>query len=192
MSLLFNQLMERLSPDRTIHDVQSRVNLAINSYSSGPVRIDTQQAFMDDLERFASHVHSSCFGDAAAWYGQNVSHGGRCTYWLREIYGSSGERAAFRIARSGAEGGLLGIRRRLAEHLAKGWIANQIGAIVSECLSQLDFHGRAALAQEYLANFGHLLPLAIRTASETELNIHLQPLLERHPYLILEMRSVTR
>lgn len=54
------------------------------------------------------------------------------------------------------------------------------------------FSGGTALAQEYLDNFGHVLPLSINNSSATELNVHLQSLLERHPYLMLEMRGVTR
>lgn len=50
---------------------------------------------------------------------------GRCITHLLKIYGENGEKAAFEMVRTGVEGGIYAVLKRLAKQMAKEYARNE-------------------------------------------------------------------
>ena len=113
-----------------------------------------------------------------------------CVRVLLKVYGSSGEKAAFEMVRTGNDGGLNAVLRSVAMHVAEGYAKMEIQARVDAYLRELAVDQQLAASSEYLAKHGHLLPTEMTEKSAARIHANFAKVLENHPWLIQKIHEV--
>jgi len=117
---------------------------------------------------------------------------GRAVRILTKVYGRSGEKAAFEMARTGNEQGLYGVFKAVAMRIADELSKNEITARVDAFWKSHTPDEILEASTEYLDRYGHLLPSEMTEASAARLRGGFFKVLENHPKLVQRLRRVGR
>jgi len=117
---------------------------------------------------------------------------GCCVRLLDRDYGKSGQQAAFELARTGNEGGLYAVLKRLAERVIEKYGENEVSAKVGRWWNTLDVDEQLAAATEYIEKYDHLLPSELTERGGIRIKGNFIRVLEEHPRMIQRMRRVGR
>lgn len=190
MTTKLERLLDSLDPSRNLDQVSARVDRAINSLRLPSGAISRWEDFQEVMTHFYCHVENmilcverSPFPDAD-WP--------RCLEQLRKAYGSSGEKTAFEIARTGLEGGLYAVLKNVAARMMEKYSGNEISARINQFWNDLSNAERFAVMDEYLAKYGHLLPSEMTEGSAARLRANFTKVLVQHPHLIRGLRTTLR
>ncbi|MCK4342367.1 MAG: hypothetical protein KAY37_11665 [Phycisphaerae bacterium] len=131
MTSKLEALLARIHPNRTIDAITRDVDAALNSLSACPALITKWPEFVALMGRFHRHIEARILhlpdGVSA---GDMEFSWSRCIGILNRAYGSSGPKAAFEMARTGNEGGIYAVLRKVADLTAEEYVSNTIGACV--------------------------------------------------------------
>ena len=111
---------------------------------------------------------------------------------LVRAYGSNGEKAAFEMARTGNEGGLYAVLKKMAQTMGEHYAENEVSAKVLFYWNGLTVPEKLAAADEYLGKYGHLLPSELTEGSAGRVRANLPKVLEEHPRLLRRLRGIGR
>lgn len=192
MPTKLDRVLAGIDPDKTLELTAARVDAAMNSFPLGTAQIIDWQKFQACLADFLCHVEANVLRLSGSFGGDRDHYWSRCVQSLQGAYGSSGEKAAFEMARTCAEGGLYAVLKALATRIAEEYAQNEISARISQYGESLSLDEKLAAATEYLEKFGHLLPSEITEGSAARLRANFPKVLEKHPHLIKATRSVGR
>ena len=131
------QLLSDIDPSRTYDITFARVDEAINTFCFEYSRIDNWEDFKKCLTQFFCHVESTVLCVRKEIHSNSDFHWGRCMDLLGRIYGSSGQKAAFEMARTGTEGGLFSVLRTIALRMAEESTENEVLARINNYWYQL-------------------------------------------------------
>jgi len=192
MQTELDRLLAGISPEKTIVKTFNRANEAINTFHPKSALIENWDEFRCCMEEFMRHVerHSLRFHgsvDISSDY-----YWSQCVRVLLKVYGSSGEKAAFEMVRTGNDGGLNSVIRSVAMHAAEGYIKMEIQAKVNAYLNSLSNDQQLAASCEYLTKHGHLLPSEMTEASAARIHAEFRKVLEKHSWLLLKLHEVGR
>ena len=115
---------------------------------------------------------------------------GRCVRLLQNEYGSSGEKAAFEMARTGTQGGLYAVLISVAKQMVEEYASNEIRARISHYWHSLSVDEQLAATDEYLSKFGHLLPSELTERSAARIKTNFIKVLEEHMKMVKRIRNV--
>jgi len=192
MATDLEQFLAGLDPEHVLEDAYRRADEAINSFPIQSGRITNWNQFTSTMTGFVSHVESRILKLREPVCGSPDFEWGRAARILIKIYGPSGEKAAFEMARTGNEGGLYGtlkaVAMRIAEDLSTNEIASRVDAFRRSCSPEefLD------ASNEYLERYGHLLPSEMTEASAARIRERFHRILEKHPKLLQRLRHSSR
>jgi len=192
MSTKLDRLLESIDPNRTLDVVSARTDRAVNSFSMDTARIDQWEGFKSCMASFYRHVFTTVLRASGQPELPLDSCWGRCVRLLDEAYGRNGEKAAFEMSRTGAEGGLYGVLRTVAGLVAEELAHNEITARVGRYWDSLSVDEQLDAATEYLEKYGHLLPSELTEGSAARIRANFPRVLERHPALTRRMRRLGR
>lgn len=192
MSTALDELLDSIHPQRTLEAVEKRADEAINTFAAPGGEIVDWDAFRACLIGFLQHLDicllclfEPCPMDVDfAW--------GRCTQILMRLYGRSGEKAAFEMARTGNDGGLYAVLKAMARRLAEHYAESEILARIHTYWNALSPEAQIAAGDEYVRKHGHLLPSELTEGSATRVLADLPTVLSEHPRLIQRLRRVGR
>jgi len=193
MSTRLDSLLQSIAPERTLEELDRRVDGALNSFLAESQLTDWN-AFRRCLVRFLSHVDSRLLRVP----GQRMPEAdldyqwGRCCQVLMKLYGSSGEKAAFEMARTGNQGGLRSVLRKFARERAKELAESEVAAKVGTYWNGLSATEKLTASDEYLSKYGHLLPSELTEKSAARIRANLPRVLQEHPELLQRMQQVGR
>jgi hypothetical protein len=192
MQTELDKLLNSISPEKVIVATFDRANEAINTFHPKSALIENWDEFRDSMVEFLRHVeHHSLRLRGSVDISSDY-------YWslgvrvLLNVYGLSGEKAAFEMARTGNDGGLNAVLRSVAMHVAEGYAKTEIQAKVDAYLKDLTIDQQLAASSEYLAKHGHLLPSEITEKSAARIHANFGTVLEKHPWLILKLHEIGR
>ncbi|MBW1744312.1 MAG: hypothetical protein JRJ47_12930 [Deltaproteobacteria bacterium] len=111
---------------------------------------------------------------------------------MLKIYGFNGEKAAMEIARTGKEGGIYGILKRIAKQMIEKYAGNEIRAKISHYWHPLSTDEQLDATDEYLEKYGHLFPSELTEGTAVRIKAGFVKVLEQHPHLIMRLRKVGR
>ena len=192
MQTELDRLLARISPEKVIVKTFNRANEAINTFnvkSAQPNEWDEFRCCMADFlqhtERHSLRLHSPA-AMASDYYWP------LCVRVLMKVYGSSGEKAAFEMARTGCGGGLYALLRSVAMHVAEEYAKTEIQAKVNAYLDDLTVEKQLEASSEYIAKYGRFLPSEITEASAARIHSEFRQVLQRHPWMILKIHDVGR
>lgn len=192
MATKLQRLLDSIDPARTLAEVDARVDEAFNSCPASAARITEWEEFRTCLVRFLRHVEARVLRLRTSPSMSLDFDWRRCVASLHAIYGRSGEKAAFELARTGAEDGLYGVLKALARQIAQQYASNEIRGRIGIYWDGLTTEERLAAASEYLGKFGHLLPAELVEGSAARVRANLPAVLEEHPRLLQRTRRVGR
>jgi len=187
-----DKLLAFISPDKTIVETYNRANEAINKFHPCTAQILNWDQFRYCIADFLRHVD---FCTLRLRRPVDVSwecYWEHCVRILLGIYGSSGEKTAFEMARTGNEGGLYSVLKAVAMHRAEEYIQNEISAKVTAYLESLSIDEQLEACSEYISKYGHLLPPEITEGGAIRIRANFRKLLEKHPRVLLKFQGVGR
>jgi len=186
------RVLEDLDPERTIEDAFRRADEAINSFPMRCAQITDWNEFTACMAEFVVHVESRILRLRQPVRSAFAFEWGRAVRILTKIYGRSGEKAAFDMARTGNEGGLYGVLKAVAMRIADDLSTNEIIARVNAFWQPHSPEEVLEASSEYLAKYGHLLPSEMTEASAARIRANFLKVLENHPKLVQRLRRVGR
>ena len=193
MQTKLDTLLVRLDPDKTITETFNRANEAINTFSVDRAQIIEWAQFERCLCEFTRHV---LFSVLQLRTQTDVSLD---FYWshytvpaLRQVYGPSGTKAAFEMARTGNDGGLYTVLRRMSMRVAEDYCKREIAARVSVYLESLSVGEQMEACSDYLDKYGVLLPSELTEDSAARIRADFGKVLKQHPWLLKKVHEVGR
>lgn len=191
MQTKLDRLLAFISPEKTIVETYNRANEAINTFQAS-ARIEKWDDFgycmaqllqrLDVCILRLSRPVDSSLDYYLSWF-PNI---------LIQVYGPSGEKAAFEMARTGNEGGLYSVLKAVAMRRADEYSQNEITARVADYLANLSVDEQFDACSEYISKYGHLLPSEITETNVIRIRANFRKVLEKHPRLLLKFHSVGR
>ena len=192
MQTELDRLLASISPEETIVKTFNRANEALNTFHPRTALIENWNEFRDSMAEFLRHVERHTLRLRGSVDISSGYYWSQCVRVLLKVYGSSGEKAAFEIVRTGNEGGLNAVLRSLAMHVAEGYIKMEIQAKVNVYSRSLSNDQQLAASSEYLAKHGHLLPSDITENTAARVQANFGTVLEKHPWLVLKIHEAGR
>ena len=189
-----DQLLDSIHPGRTLEEIDRRADNAINSFPAGAAQISDWLEFRACLVRFMRHVENTvpCGQSGCPDAADTDFLWGRCCQILIREYGPNGEKAAFEMTRTGNDGGLYAVLKRISRSISKRFSDNEIQAKVHHYWGGLSVEERLKAADEYLAKHGHLLPSELTEASAARISTNLPKVLHEHPKMMQRLRGIGR
>lgn len=192
MPTKLDRLLAAIDPYVTLEDMDRRVDETINTFRMDASHIDDWNCFRSYLIHFLHHLDVHLLRLPRAIPMGVDFDWGRCCQVLMKVYGPEGEKTAFELARTGNEGGLYDILKRMATSVAQQYSRNEIEAKVSFFWNGMSVQEQLAAGWEYVQKWGHLLPSELTEGSAARVRANLPKVLEEHPRLIRRLRQVGR
>jgi hypothetical protein len=189
MKSKLDQLLESIDPINTYDVVSSRVDSALISFKIKTGIIDDWNEYEDEIARFFRHTQNKilnirdfCPKDKAFDLGGSI-------YILKKEYGDSGEKAAFELVRTGQQGGIYTVLKKIGEHMVEDYAGRWISGGVHGFWDPLSADERWEVMDEYISKHGHLLPSELIEGSAARIRMNFVKVLEEHPRLIRKLRK---
>ena len=192
MSTKLDRLLECIDPSRTLDQVSADVDRAINTFNMGRATIEDWDEYEKLLADFCQHIEKTVLKMYAGVSGYQDIYWTRCLNILNEKFGPRGTKIAFEMVRTGKEGGLYRILKMIAEQMAEDYAQNEISARVNDYWAVLTIDEQLAAADEYIRDYGSLLPSEFKGGNVAMLKANFPKVLKNHPSLIRRMRRVGR
>lgn len=193
MATELDRLLVSISPEKTIAETFNRANQAINTFAANKGQITEWSEFTAFMADFAQHVDSHVLQLRRPVAASSDHYWQQCASpALHGVYGPSGAKAAFEMARTGSGGGLYAVLRAVAMHIAEDYAKREIAARVGTYLQGLSAQQQFDACSEYLSKYGSLLPSELTEGSAARIRADFHKVLERHPWLLKKTREVGR
>ena len=192
MQTKLDKLLDFISHKNTIVDTFNRANEALNTFRINTAQIEEWDQFQCFMADFLRHLDSYILRLSSPINGHFEHYWGQCSHALRRIYGSSGEKAAFEMARTGNESGLYGVLKAVAMHIAEEYSKREISAKVASYWESLSVNEQFDACSEYISKYGHLIPSEITEGSAARIKANFCKVLEEHPRMLLRLQNVGR
>ena len=190
MQTKLERLLSSIDSVRTLDQVSARVDEAVNSFQVESLIIEHWDEFRTVLTNFICHTESITLRIHPPRIPDPDFDWSRCWQLLTKEYGSSGEKAAFEMIRTGSEGGLYAVLKAVAKQMINTFAGNEISARIAHYWEKLSTDKKIAASQEYVRKYGHLLPSELTEGSAARILLNFTKVLEEHPRLIKRMRNV--
>lgn len=192
MTTKLDQLLESIHPGRVYGNTDRRTDEAINSFVVEKGRITDWDEFRKCVVRFALRVETEVL-QLMKTFETDVEYGwGLYSHILHKAFGPNGEKTAFEMARSGHQGGIYAVLKKVARTLAEKYARNEVGARVGRFWEGLTTEEKLEAGEEYVKKFGHLLPSELTEGSAARIRMNLPRVLEEHPRLMKRLGEVGR
>jgi len=184
-------LLEQIDPTVTDDEISARVDSALNSFHLSQGRVNKWDDFRNMLTSFFRHVENTVLKIPNFQSTSNEIDWGRCCRLLMQEYGTNGDKAAFEMARTGAQGGLYAVLKKIAEQMAKEYTGNEISARISHFWNGHTMEEQFLVMNEYLYKYGYLLPSELTEGSAARIKTNFSKVLKEHPQLVKRMRNIS-
>jgi hypothetical protein len=184
--------LEMIDPNRNIVKIEKRNSEAFISFDPGSWTISSVEQFRSCMSRFYWHMETYGTSREGQTY-SDPDYIEQCgVSWLFDLYGTWGLKVGFEIASGGLEGGLYQILKDITAKLTQEQTKRAIDSRVSHFLEGLSSEERLEAAEEYIRDYGHLLPSNLAKGEAWRLNAVFHEVLSEHPHQISRMRQLRR
>ena len=191
MSTRLGQLLDSIDPAMTFDVTSNRADEALNSFDFDAGQITDWNDFKACIADFFTQVEAKMLQLHPCPLDMDY-HWGRCVRVLFDVYGGSGEKVAFEMARTGKEGGLYTVLKAIALRMAEHYAENEISARIGQYWEQLTVDEQLSATTEYLEKYGHLLPSEMTEGGAARIRANFLKVLQKHPRLLQKTRRVGR
>lgn len=187
-----DQLLQDIDPGRTLDETARRADEAIISFSMESAQVSDWDEFLAILVRFYNHVEV-CILRVSNMPQVNLELTlGHCVRIFMKVYDRNGLKCAFEMARTGNEGGLYAVLKRMAQQLAEKHADNEISARICRYWNSLTMEEKISAPDEYMCKYGHLLPSELTEGSAGRIRANFQEVLRQHPRLMQRLSRIGR
>ena len=192
VQIKLNSLLDAIDPARILDETERRADTALGSYGLDVGAFQDWREYVGCLAHFFGHLERHLLNLSGPYPGNASICWGQCSGVLDRIYGSNGDKVAFQIVRSGAEGGLYGVLKEIARFQARTYGEREIEARVAGFWSALSVEEQLAAVNAYIARFGNLYPEEFRAGSFSTLKVNFWKILIEHPRMLQRQRQGSR
>jgi hypothetical protein len=192
MASALKELLDSIHPRRTLDQTARRADEALNTSPVKTARVTGWDEFRQCIIHFGQHVDTRILrlrtmpdmGPDFAW--------GHYSKVLCAAFGSNGEKAAFERARTGVEGGLNAVLRKFAEVQAREYAEHEIEGRIAQYWGGLSPDEKLRAMDEYLAEYGRLLPSELTEHGAGRLKMNFPQVLAEHPRMMQRLGQIGR
>ena len=192
MASALKELLDSIHPKRTLDQTARRADEAINTSPVKAARVTDWDEFRQCIIRFGQHVDTRILrlrsipnmNPDYAW--------GHYSKVLHRAFGSSGHQTAFEMARTGVEGGLKTVLRKFAEVQVHEYVQNEVGGKISHYWEGLSANEKLHAIDEYLTEYGHLLPSELTEHGAGRVKMNFLKVLAEHPRMMQRLGQIGR
>ena len=192
MTSKLDRLLSSIHPSRTFAEIDRRADEAMNTFSVESGQITDWPEYRKQLVRFRQHLDMHILGASQPVSGGQDWDWGYCVSTLQHAFGRNGEKAAFEMARTGNEGGLYAVLRRLSMVVVEEYSQREVSAKILAYWNELSVDEQWAACDEYLVKYGHLLPSELTEGAAARVRAGFWKVLEEHPLLVQRMERIGR
>lgn len=187
-----DELLKKIDPKNTIDYFNAILDKALNSYHYSMSSISDFDKLLKLLGDFYWYMDKKMLGWDDELEQPEDMRIGFCEEILLKVYGRHYRTAVFDIAKSGVEGGLYGILKKIGEAMARKNAERRIDIAATEFYNELmaDLKFYDQTVKEYAEKYGHLLPERLIKDDAIDLKINFYEVLKNHPYLVKRMREI--
>jgi hypothetical protein len=190
MTTRLENLLEEIDPFGQIERYYKRMNSAIGSFSYDSITIQNWPEYENYIAKYHCHLENTTLNVNMPVHPE--LHYQRCIRFLKEEFGPNGEKIAYKMAKTGVNGGLYTVLYIIAKRLAEFYARNTIVAFVDKYWNKLSNSERIAAAKEYRKKYAHLFPLDYAEKSPEFIAANLQKILEEHSFMVKRIRKFMR
>jgi hypothetical protein len=190
MTIKLDKLLKEIDPFQRIGEIHKRMNSAIKSFSYGSLTIRNWHEYENYLAKFFCHAENVTLRVKMPVHPKMHYH--RCIPFLNEEFGPNGEKIAYKMAKTGVNGGIYAVLNIIAKRLAEFYTRNTIRSFVDRYWNKLTYNERIAAAKEYRRKYAHLFPLDYTEKSPEFIAANLQKILEEHSFMVKRIRKFMR
>jgi len=191
MATRLEELIESIDPSRTIDRVSTAVDDAFNSFEyDNP--INSFDDYEDYMAKFVFHVEAGVLR-----FGSNVPY--NKDFWLARYsdlvtkgHGYDAWKMNYEKILTGRDGGTYQLLKDVAAMILTDRSGREISARVGRFWNSLTDDEKLETVDEFLAEFGHMLPSEYRGGGGAYLKMNFPRVLEKYPQLVMEMRRAVR
>lgn len=191
MPTKLDKLLKKIDPSSTLNEVSSRVDNAVNRFAMTEGSINSYNRFEEVLSQFVRHIENEVLRLPSSFTASSYDWT-KCSRILEREYGNQGHKNAFEMARTGVQGGLYEVLKKIAYHLAQDYAQNEISARVHHFWNDLSMNEKFAAIDEYADKFGKFLPKSYLEGNAVYLKMNFTKVLEEHPRMIQRFRETGR
>lgn len=192
MSTKLEAFLKTIDPTLNLEQVWARADVGLNSFKVEQAVATDYWEFQRFLARFFCHMENVILRISPPREPDYDFDSGRCHNLLKKELGNQADKVLFDRARTGVNGGLYGVLKKVAELMVEDYSGNEIGAKVSEFWNNLSLDEKMEVPQEYVQKYGHLMPSEITEGMAVRVMINFRKVLEEHPRLVARLRRVGR
>jgi hypothetical protein len=187
-----DELLKKIDPKNTIDYFNAILDKALNSYHYSTSSIGEIDKLLKVLGDFYWYMEKKMLGLDKDIEQPEDMRIGFCEEILLKVYGRHYRTAVFDIAKSGVEGGLYSILKKIGEAMARKSAEHRIEIEAANFCNELmnDFTVYEQTVKEYAHKYGHLLPERLIEGGTVDLKINFYEVLKNHPYLVKRMREI--
>jgi hypothetical protein len=191
MSTRLEELMESIDPSRTIDRVSAAVDDAFNSFRyNNPIRsFDDYEEYMS---KFVEHIESVVLN-----FGSDVPY--NKDFWLaryedlvKKGHGPDAWKWNYEKILTGKDGGTYKLLKDVAAMILDDRSGKEISGRVWRFWESLSDDEQMETVDEFLAEFGNLLPSEYTGGGSAYLKMNFPRVLEKYPQLVIEIRRAMR
>lgn len=192
MSTKLDKLLAKIDPSRTYDAVSARVDQAFNSFAMPRSIITSYGEYENVLADFYRHTETAALRIGAGVPVDRKFFWVRCSKLIKKGYGPDGYHAVYTILKTGKEGGLYSVLKKIANLMIEEYAQNQITYEIYNYWENLTTEERLAAPDEYLSKYGYLLPNDMTEGNAPRIKAFFVKVLKEHPKLIMRMRRIGR
>lgn len=193
LSAELDALLERISPQRIGEECDLRIGGAVDEFLYGQPALMTQwPVFKECITKFYHMLESRLCGLPQDLATNDEIDFGRAIHVLMDQFGGNGEKAAFIMAQTGAEGGLRFVLNTMAEAMAKDFEERFIKIQIGRWWQELSPDEWLEVTRDYVKRYGHLWPKEMVEANGVMLCVNFPKTLLQHARRLRELRRGRR
>jgi hypothetical protein len=188
-SLSFDCFLDGLHPTRIMDPVRRDLQRALETFPHKTSRITSWPEFQHRFILLCRHCEAILLGlqdglppCSFEFDWQQLKR------YLVAAFGSSGDKAAFEIARTGSEGGADAVANEVGRAIASERIDALISAQVWGYWNALSTADKLAAGDWFLARCGYLYPEELKEGSAARIRAYLPQVLLQYPHLLDRIR----
>ena len=183
-------LLNEIDPKYISDKISMLANNAINTFNLKSNIVTDESDFQKICANFYCHMENTVIESNPPRKLHFAMDWGRFHKKLMMIYGENGHYTAFDITRSGNENGLYGVLKAVADKMIGEYAGNNVKVKICDFWDGLTIDEKFLAINEYIENFGHLLPKEIVEDGAPRIVSNFLKVLEEHPRMLKRTRNI--
>ena len=187
----FQEILDLLHVDLISSRVESMHDMIREAYTVRSYVVENYDEFKAAIRRYYEYHYTTWLEvDSGVVVGGTGGLSSTALSRASELTG--GHAQAFKNARSGRNGGLLGVINQIAENFKKVAVQQYVDSVLKRCIDPLDFPRKVEFMEEYLSMYGMLLLPDEEFLYPEEMAANIEGVINNHIAMINRFRNIVQ